>query len=184
MVENHFILMFLLTSFLILNLVSSTERDNNTRLNNTVKQCNTDRDCGHGFCDGNFQCNCNYGYIDFTNKNGVFERCAYAQKSQLRAFLYELFFNFGAGHFYLNKSNIGFIKMGCFLFGLFLICLFPLSLKFLNERFESDFSVVFFSCIYYYYAIGLAVWYIYDLVNFGLNNYSDSNGMPLRKWGD
>lgn len=184
MVQSQVILIFLLTIFLFFNSVNSTVRQNFTNLNNTIKQCTSDRDCGHGICDGNFVCNCNYGFIDFQDINGVYRRCEYAQKSQLRAFLYELFFNFGAGHFYLNKPNIGFVKMGCFLFGLFLICLFPLSIKYLNEKFEGDFSVILFSCIYYYYAIGLAVWYIYDLVNFGLNNYSDSNGMPLRKWGD
>ena len=167
---------FILTITLSLSYIYSTE----LKIQTEEKQCNNDKDCNNGTCF-NFMCTCNFGFIDYTD-NGIFKRCYYEQKSQMKAFLYELFINFGAGHFYLSNNKVGFLKMSAFIFGLLLICLFPLTIKFFNDRFESDFSVILFSCVYYYYVIGIAVWYIFDLVYFGMNSYRDSNGIPLRPW--
>ena len=178
---NNFIFNLIIL-YQILSFTNSNEMNANPSPVDPKKQCQTDKDCNNGFCDSNSICNCNLGFIDYIDTSGKYNRCSYEQKSQMRAFLYELFINFGAGHFYLNRTKIGYLKLSSFLFGLFLICLFPLTIKFLNDKFEGDFCVILFSCVYYYYAVGLAFWYIYDLVSFGMNTYLDGNGMPLRSW--
>ena len=60
-------------------------------------------------------CVCNMGYSSFDIENLKSETnilCCYKQKSQLKAFLLELFLGFGIGHFYLGKYYIGGLKLG------------------------------------------------------------------------
>ena len=60
-------------------------------------------------------CVCNMGYssFDVQNLNSVSNiLCCYKQKSQLTAFLLELYLGFGIGHFYLGKIIYGCLKLG------------------------------------------------------------------------
>ena len=135
----------------------------------------------HGQCDpNNTTCFCQPGYSTYPMDSNP--QCNYVQKKQLVAFLCELFLGFGAGHFYTERYTHAGLKLGAFLFGIYIICLFPLSAKYLNDRCESDYLVIMVSCFYYCCAVGLATWFIYDLVQFGSNNYYDGNNVPLLSW--
>jgi len=141
-------------------------------------------DCsGNGICTtDNKDCLCNFGY--YTNKKDTNPvRCDYLQKLQLNAFLLELFVGFGAGHFYSERYLFASLKLIAFLFGIYIICLFPITAKCISDRFDSDFFIFFISCFYYICAIGLAFWFVWDLVMFGMNKYADGNGNPLLNWG-
>lgn len=144
--------------------------------------CKDSNDCSnHGNCNTlKNVCDCQAGYVTNPPENNP--QCNYVQKRQLVAFLCELFLGFGAGHFYTERYTHAGLKLGAFLFGIYIICLFPLSAKFLNERCESDYLVIAVSCFYYCCAVGLATWFIYDLVQFGSNNYNDGNNVPLLSW--
>ena len=119
-------------------------------------------------------CTCKDGYITYKNS----KYCELHQKKkQLTAFLLELFVGFGAGHFYRHHYLMASLKLVAFVFGIYVICLFPLTAKCVTDCCDSDCLVVLVSILFYLYALGLAVWYIWDLVYFGKNKYKDcSNG--------
>ena len=119
-------------------------------------------------------CTCKHGYVTLKNT----KYCEVAQKKkQLTAFLLELFIGFGAGHFYRHHYLMASLKLVAFVFGIYVICLFPLTAKCVTDCCDSDCLVVMVSIIFYLYALGLAFWYIWDLVYFGKNKYKDcSNG--------
>ena len=134
-------------------------------------------------CDANnIMCKCKEGFV--TIKAG--KACDIEQKKQLTAFLLELFVGFGAGHFYRHHYLMASLKLVAFVIGIYIICLFPLTAKCVTVCCDSDFLVVFISILFYIYALGLAVWYIFDLVYFGKNNYNDCSHdegcIPLMNW--
>jgi TM2 domain-containing membrane protein YozV len=136
---------------------------------------------GHGRCnDQRNDCICDSG---FSTVNSTDKKCNYQMKKQLVAFLCELFLGFGAGHFYAERYLNAALKLSAFLYGIYIICLFPISAKCISDRCENDFLVLTVSCFYYCCAIGLAFWFIYDLVMFGMNKYLDGNQIQLLPWG-
>ncbi len=108
--------------------------------------------------------------------------CALKQKKQLTAFLLELFVGFGAGHFYRKGYLMASLKLVAFFIGIYLICLFPLAAKCISDGCDSDCAVIVVSIFFYLYALGLAFWYIWDLVYFGKNKYDDlsNEGVPIK----
>ena len=116
----------------------------------------------------NTSCVCKEHYVDGA------KYCEYKQKKkQLTAFLLELFVGFGAGHFYRHHYLMASLKLVAFVFGIYVICLFPLTAKCVTDCCDSDCLVVLVSILFYLYALGLAFWYIWDLVYFGKNKYKD-----------
>ncbi len=137
---------------------------------------------GHGKCnDSKTMCICTFGFNTYPIDSP--QQCNYQQKKQLVAFLCELFLGFGAGHFYSERYNFAVFKLCAFLFGIYIICLFPLSAKFISDKCDNDYLVITVSCFYYLCAVGLAFWFIYDLVQFGQNKYNDGNNVQLLPWG-
>ena len=119
--------------------------------------------------EDNTSCECLENYVD-----GEEKYCEYKQKKkQLTAFLLELFVGFGAGHFYRHHYLMASLKLVAFVFGIYVICLFPLTAKCVTDCCDSDCLVVLVSILFYLYALGLAFWYIWDLVYFGKNKYKD-----------
>ena len=115
-------------------------------------------------------CTCKDGYITYKDS----KYCELHQKKkQLTAFLLELFVGFGAGHFYRHHYLMASLKLVAFFIGIYLICLFPLTAKCVTDCCDSDCLVIVISIFFYLYALGLAFWYIWDLVYFGKNKYPD-----------
>ena len=159
----------------IRNLEDETDEPKTTidKVNCTNKTCNMD----HIKCDNettNENCVCEKGYYpNFDNKLKGVKYCELEQKNQLTAFLLELFVGFGAGHFYRHHYLMASLKLVAFFIGIYLICLFPLTAKCVTDCCDSDCVVIVISIFFYLYALGLAFWYIWDLVYFGKNKYPD-----------
>lgn len=172
-----------------LNFLSSSQQPQKQKLRFLQKFIceNSTISCsGHGECTPDkLNCMCESGFTTFPDPKDQIEnnqRCNYEKKKQLKAFLFELFLGFGAGHFYTERYTMAGLKLGAFIFGIFIICLFPITAKFLSEKLESDCLVLSVSCFYYLCSVGLAFWFIYDLVMFGMNKYNDGNGIQLQSW--
>ena len=125
-------------------------------------------------------CKCNK---QFANIKGNKTACTYERKRQLTAFLLELFVGFGAGHFYRANYLEASLKLVAFLFGIYIICLFPLTAKCVADCCDCDCLVVLISLFWFLISAGLAFWFIFDLVWFGKNKYLDKNGFCLMEWG-
>jgi uncharacterized membrane protein (Fun14 family) len=141
---------------------------NETYINCTQETCDLD----HMNCKENNPeyCICKEEYASIKS-NPL--KCSIQRKKQLTAFLLELFVGFGAGHFYRHHYLMASLKLVAFVFGIYVICLFPLTAKCVTDCCDSDCLVVMVSIIFYLYAAGLATWYIFDLVYFGKNKWKD-----------
>ena len=173
--KSNLILLILFIN--IFNFVYSDSTENIEVCEDGTK-CNAD----HGKCtkfddDSNgYFCNCKDGYAT-SPKEEV--QCNYKQKSQLKAFLLELFLCFGSGHFYIHKYKYAIPKLVVFVF---LYCLF-IVLRIITKAKEENRLANLIICISAGVSLaGMLTWQIIDLVNFGKNNYDDGNDMPLRKW--
>ena len=139
----------------------------------TVANCN-------GKCTSKDICTCEDGYLNFKSNSPIY--CSYKQKSQLAAFLLELFLPFGIGHLYVGRTLFGITKM-IIVTSPVTICLFTflgilVSDKFLSGGNSSLFCIGF---VFVFSIIGI-IWWIADLVIFGTNNYLDGNNLPLQEW--
>ena len=122
-------------------------------------------------------CECNSGYETYPEDNDV--KCNYKKKSQLKAFLLELFLCYGAGHFYIHNYRLAVPKLIVFAF---FYCLF-IALRIITKAKEENKLANLIICISAGVTfIGMLTWQIIDLVNFGKNNYKDGNKIPLFEW--
>jgi len=131
----------------------------------------------YGFCSSSTNCTCLHGYANapnVNNKNSNKKACDYNQKKQVTAFLLEFFLNSGYGHFYIGKWWLGLVK-------LIIVFIIPTTLCFLMCCLD-----FFKNTLFYVLSIGFivlsSVWWLVDIILFGLNNYKDSNGVPLETW--
>ena len=138
--------------------------------------------CDHFFADKKVGINCTCNK-QFANDEGNKTACTYERKRQLTAFLLELFVGFGAGHFYRANYLEASLKLVAFLFGIYIICLFPLTAKCVADCCDCDCLVVLISLFWFLISAGLAFWFIFDLVWFGKNKYRDRYGFCLMEWG-
>jgi len=131
----------------------------------------------HGVCveeNLNMICVCLDRYETFPLDNP--EKCNYKKKSKVKALLLELFITYGSGHFYTENYKLAIPK---FLFWVFTYYAF-IVLKAIhkgnenNKRFE---KILKFCAIIT--LILMVIWQMIDLFLFGLNIYSDGNGVEL-----
>ena len=115
-------------------------------------------------------CSCKDGYITYPNKTDKY--CNLEQKKQVYAFFLELCMGFGGGHFYRGAYKLGAIKLVAFIFGIVFSCSFPITAKYISDC-DCEWIAIILSIIYYSYLYFLSLWYIYDLVCFGNNYYTD-----------
>ena len=128
-------------------------------------------------------CHCKREYYAINPEEDGKTHCSSKRpKKQLTAFLLELFITFGAGHFYRNAYTIAILKLFAFIFGIYIICLFPLTAKCVSDCTNSDCVVIIVSAFFYLCSCALAFWFVYDLVKFGKNQYKDKNGIGLISW--
>ena len=151
------------------DLVTRDKNCNMTEYPEQAEKCDLD----HMECTDQkylHHCSCKEGYITYSNKTNKY--CNLEQKKQVYAFFLEFCMGFGAGHFYRGAYNMGALKLVAFIFGIVFICSFPITAKYISEC-DCEWIAIILSIIYYCYLYFLSLWYIYDLVYFGNNYYTD-----------
>jgi len=155
--------------------------------NCTIQKCSFP----FGYCSSSTNCHCSYGYanvnLNYTLINSDSKTnnlyCNYSQKNQLTSFILEFIFPFGVGHFYALRNTFGLIKIMFVLVSPLLFCLLVcvgiIAMDSLNCQ---KFFAVISAGLGLIYTIGVVVWFLVDLVMFGLNKYKDGNGVPLKEW--
>jgi len=150
-----------------------------------VDNCNA-----RGTCDtydsGDWYCICDDGYTthpsiaegDETTDSSF---CNYEQKKQLTAFLLAWFLGyFGGGQWYIEDSGMAAGKLVC---GILFCCCVPCFIACAKAKMGDDASIIkFVGCFQCCCILGLFVWWLVDLVNFGTNSYADGNGVDLASW--
>jgi len=134
-----------------------------------------------GTCTSSNVCKCNDGFINvpWTDKT---TSCDYSQKKQITGFMLELFI-MGAGHLYRGSIILGVLKLiSVVIFPYLLLCFnFAGILAEASVKTQTCFlytTVVLFTM----YLLGALVWYLYDVIIFGMNQYTDGNGYPMQAW--
>ena len=142
-------------------------------------KCNSDNGKCRVFDDDPnlYFCECFRGYTNDPDKNEI--GCTYKQKRQLKAFLFELFLCYGAGHFYIHNYKLAIPKLVVFAF---FYCLF-IALRIITKAKEENRLANLIICISAGISfVGMLIWQIIDLINFGKNKYKDGNNIPLVEW--
>jgi hypothetical protein len=127
----------------------------------------------YGECVTSSKCECNYGFANLKRLE-TDPSCTYELKSQKTAFLLELFLWFGAGHFYCNRLMYGLIKFASMFFVIILDFIIK-NLTYTTNKARNGMNI-FIYCLYF----ALIVWQLFDIAMFGMNKFSDGNGMPLQ----
>ena len=134
------------------------------------------------------ECKCIKGYTNLNEDAEV--KCCYKQKKQLTAFILEMIFSLGVGHFYRGHTFFGLLKMITISFIELLMIVYS-CIVYNGEHLRkggreekakwSIFNLVgtifmFLGCF------AFLLWQIIDAVMFGLNLYKDENGIELVPW--
>ena len=134
------------------------------------------------YCSTPQNCHCSAGYAHVVQVSGtspiVTQPCQYTQKKQLVAFLLEFFFPFGVGHLYSQRTLNGVLKLCFVLLTPCLMCCLTICGLSISEK-MGGVAVMALGVLY---SLGTFAWLITDLILFGINKYSDGNGVPLMNW--
>lgn len=133
----------------------------------------------YGSCTDDNTCTCTNDYANYNSSKNFY--CQYRRKKQLTSFMLEFFLSMGIGHLYCGKIVEGIIKL--------IIMIIPavigLILCFCNTMISKDTStcVGLITMIVFctFLCTGLA-WQLADVILFGLNKYTDGNGVSLAHW--
>jgi hypothetical protein len=134
----------------------------------------------YGSCKDSNTCLCNSGqlYVPlFLSSSNASQYCFYSQKSQGIAFLLELMFVVGIGHFYSGRMLLGILKL---MFVLLIIC-YDCGFKIIwrSKNLKTFKNLQSLSYVLYF---TLLLWQMTDLCLYGLNKYTDGNGIPLHSY--
>lgn len=115
------------------------------------------------------ECRCDRGYTN--------PQCNYEQKSQLTAFLTQLFVGYlGVADFIVGRIGIGVGKLILSMFG---SCGIAILICVLSVCFDKRFAAKLGSLIAILVALGVFVWWLTDTILFGMNKIPDGNGVVL-----
>ena len=116
-------------------------------------------------------CFCNPNFASIEGES----LCGTRLKSRMRAFLLELIFCFGAGHFYTQNTGRALVKFFVFMFNYYLfVFLNAWSKKFEDSR-KCERVITLFA---YFCCFALLSYHVTDLVLI-LTSYTDGNGLDL-----
>ena len=153
-----------------------------------MAQCNTSTCPLPNTCLTNKICKCQPGFANYSTDPNSTIICSYKMKKQLTAFLLQFLVCNGAGHFYVGNIKYAVPQLLLSL----LLCCFPcisaclgmgFNLKSKSENAEprSGMALVLLA-LYCITACVLLAWWLADAIIFGMNKYTDSNGIPLESW--
>tara|TARA_B100001964_G_C13976209_1_gene484111 strand:+ start:45 stop:644 length:600 start_codon:yes stop_codon:yes gene_type:complete len=138
-------------------------------------------DCSnHGVCNQEGSgCICNDGYLTYPSNSDP--QCNYEQKSQTTAFLLSFFLGYvGAGRLYIGQFTLGVIKL-CLIFIVCGIgCILQPIFSYLNVNEDTNKCLMDILASTGKFAIVL--WWLIDVILFGINDIDDDNGIELESW--
>lgn len=152
----------------------------------TKTQCNTNNNCPPpNFCKSNSICRCQTGFAHFPSDSQLV--CSYKMKKQVVAFLLQFFLFHGAGQFYVGNTKYAVPQLLLCLLCCCLPCIsacMGMGMNFKNKDNPDQRSglTVFLLGIYCLTTCTVFAWWLADIIIFGMNNFTDSNGIPLDSW--
>jgi hypothetical protein len=159
------------------NITFQENRNNNIGINIVN---NVTIDCGNGIMNpATLLCVCFNDYTTYDAQVNQF--CNYKQKSQMTAFWLSFFLmNFGGARFYIGNIEIA-VGQLCYTIGFcFIMCFFALCLSSFSCSDENINTL--FHILKGFWAIGLVIWWLYEIIMFGKNDITDNNGVSLYAW--
>lgn len=183
--------LFIQLFFLTYLLKSQTIEKNKTQvnINNITKShipCGNNNFCyfSQGYCQETYNdniknqtCICFPEFTTLENEDNIM--CNYIKKSQLKAFILELIFSNGAGHFYLENYYFAIPKLFLWVFAYYFFIVLRITCKNNEENIKSTLMLALVACCF---CIGMLFWQIFDLVYLGMNKYTDGNGIEMNSW--
>ena len=143
-----------------------------------ISSCNINNcQAPFGSCGNSRKCICLTGYANVLGKNENKTICGYKQKLQVISFLLETCLIFGLGHIYIGFYVFGAIKL--IAIGILPLIIILYTKIFKKKEISEEKNDTGFMMIIYFL---LLLWYVIDIVCFGLNLYNDVNGIPLIAW--
>jgi hypothetical protein len=130
-----------------------------------------------GICNNNTTCVCNTTYDTYPEDSTVM--CNYKKKSQLLAFILELFVTFGAGHFYTLNLKMAIPKVLFWFLGYSLFIILRIINKKKDENNPTMLMISLWGCLT---CTIMVIWQIVDIFMFALNGYQDGYGIDLQSW--
>lgn len=141
----------------------------------------------------NTTCQCSKGYF---TRTGDQINCCYSRRNSFVAFIFELFFTFGAGHYYSKRYVVGALKT------ILEIILIVISVILHKKKYNSETNYLFVNIginehpidfekepskkkqILIYKSLNLIcyclmIYIVIDLIFICFNFYNDGNGIPL-----
>ena len=149
-------------------------------------------------------CICDQGWTDISSDAQV--KCCYKRKQQFVAFLFEFCLGFGAGHFYLGNNYIGVLKAIVYSILCCTCCTIGCCFCFKDDESVSEnlteeqmpiafgvkkkgivkvkrsYSIKIFNFVMVFSIYVYIFWQIADSILFGLNFFTDGNGVTLAPW--
>ena len=182
--------LFILLCFPTYLINSQTIEKNQTQLNtNNTKShipCGNNNFCHYsqGYCQETYNdniknqtCICFPEFTTLENEDNIM--CNYIKKSQLKAFILELIFSNGTGHFYLENYYFAIPKLFLWVFAYYFFIVLRITCKNSEENIKTTLMLGLVACCF---CIGMLFWQIFDLVYLGMNKYKDGNGMEMYSW--
>ena len=143
-------------------------------------------------------CQCHKGYLTYypnsyqlfgnsgdvaenNNYNSSLILCCYKQKLQIIAFILELFFGFGMGHFYLENY---YFACGKLFINIVLLFIGGFTLFIFCSNAEDDKNLIYHPSILVFTAIVMVILSLHfiDLVIMGVGYHTDGNGQRIDLW--
>jgi len=147
----------------------------------------------HGACvnsTGDWYCVCDDDYathpeIETKEDDSVY--CNYQRKKQLTAFLLAWFLGgFGGGQWYLGLTGLA---VGKLILGLSVCCIIPCvgmclggAAMGMGSEAAAGGASALVGCCYCCCVLGIFVWWLVDIIHFGMNSYDDKDGVALEPW--
>ena len=135
--------------------------------------CTDNHDCNNmGECYIN-ECICNYCWINYKVTT---KQCNYKQKNQLIVFILSFILGiFGMDHIYIGNYILAIPKLLLFIIFISIYKFIPINNDVFNNKRKMVIMCVIFGLITF-------IWYMNDVILFGLNTYTDENNIQLCRW--
>ena len=144
-------------------------------------QCTTANCPYPSVCTDANTCQCGRGLANFPAEGNYGVYCQYTQYNQLAGFLPECLLNLGIGHFLTGRTLCGVFKLLLAFAPCLALCLMMCGIVSKPGDGAGICAciglVLMFACL-----IGSGIWWLVDMILFGINAYRDGNGVPLAHW--